>query len=81
MDKRKKYKRTNNDLQSTTQKTKDRATRTPLKTGSELRCSGRESSSCSTSGTRHVTIVNMCSAGINGMNFMEGIQVVILYFN
>ena len=31
MDKRKKYKRTNNDLQNTTQKTKDRATRTPLK--------------------------------------------------
>jgi hypothetical protein len=29
--------RTNNDLQNTTQKTKDRATRTPLKTESELR--------------------------------------------
>jgi hypothetical protein len=28
-------------------KTKDRATRTPLKTGGELRCSGRVSSSCS----------------------------------
>jgi len=32
---------TNNDLQNTTQKTKDRATRTPLKTESELRCSER----------------------------------------
>jgi len=28
-----KRKRTNNDLQNTTQKSKDRATRTPLKTG------------------------------------------------
>ena len=34
-----KRKRTNNDLQNTTQKTKDRATRTPLKTRGELRCS------------------------------------------
>jgi hypothetical protein len=32
-------------------KTKDRVTRTPLKTGGKLRCSGRVSSSCSTSGT------------------------------
>ena len=31
------------------QKTKDRVTRTELKTGGELRCSGRECSSCSTS--------------------------------
>jgi hypothetical protein len=30
-----------------TYKTKDRATRTPLKTGGELRCSGRVRSSCS----------------------------------
>jgi len=37
-----KRKRTNNDLQNTKQKTKDRATRTVLKTGSELVwCSGR----------------------------------------
>jgi hypothetical protein len=41
--------RTNNDIQNTTQKTKD--TRTPLKTGDELWCSGRVGSSCSTSGT------------------------------
>ena len=33
-----------------TYKTKDRVTRTPSKTGGELRCSGRVSSSCSTSG-------------------------------
>ena len=31
--KKKRDKRTNNDLRNTTQKTKDRATRTPLKTG------------------------------------------------
>jgi hypothetical protein len=48
MAKWKKYKRTNNYLQSITQKTKDRATRTPLKTDRELRCSERESSSSST---------------------------------
>jgi hypothetical protein len=33
-----------------TYKTKERVTRTPLKTGGELMCSGRVSSSCSTSG-------------------------------
>jgi hypothetical protein len=44
-------KRTNNDLQNITHKTKDRVTQTPLKTRSELGCSGRVSNSCSTSGT------------------------------
>jgi hypothetical protein len=37
-----KRKRTNNDLQSIKQKTKDRVTRTPLKTGCELRCPERQ---------------------------------------
>ena len=36
---KKKEKKTNNDLQNITQKTKDRVTQTPLKTGGELRCS------------------------------------------
>jgi hypothetical protein len=40
-----------------TYKTRDRVTQTPLKTGGELRCSGRVSSSCSTSGTRRVYLV------------------------
>jgi hypothetical protein len=40
-----------------TNKTKDRITRTPLKTGGELRCSGRVNSSCSTSGTFRVNLV------------------------
>jgi hypothetical protein len=38
-------------------KSKDRVTRTPLKTGGELWCSGRISSSFSTSGTRLVNLV------------------------
>ena len=38
-------------------KTKDRVTQTPLKTGGELRCSGRVSGSCSTSDTRRVNLV------------------------
>ena len=37
----KKDNRTNNNLSNTTQKTKDWATRIPLKTGGELVCSGR----------------------------------------
>ena len=40
-----------------THKTKDGVTRTPLKTGGELRCSGRVSSSCSTSDTRRINLV------------------------
>jgi hypothetical protein len=40
-----------------TQKTKDRVTSSPLKTGGELKCSGRVSSSFSTSGTRRVVLV------------------------
>ena len=38
---------TNKDLQTTTQKTKDLVTLTPLKTEGELRCSERVTSSCS----------------------------------
>ena len=53
-----KRKRTNNDLQNTTLKNKDRVTKTPLKTtGGELMCPGRVSSFCSTSGIRRVTLV------------------------
>ena len=40
-----------------TYKTKDWVTRTPIKTGDELGCSGRVSSSCSTSGTCRVNLV------------------------
>jgi hypothetical protein len=38
-------------------KTKDRVTGSPLKTGGEPRCSGRVSSPCSTSGIRRVNLV------------------------
>jgi hypothetical protein len=44
-----KRKSTNNDLQSITHQTKDRVTRTPLKSGV---CTGRVGSSC----TRHDTL-------------------------
>jgi hypothetical protein len=37
--------------------TKDRVTRTSLKTGGELKCSRRVGSSCSTSGIRRVNLV------------------------
>ena len=40
-----------------THKTKDRVTRTPLKTGGELSCFGRVSSCCSTIGTRRVNLI------------------------
>jgi phage repressor protein C with HTH and peptisase S24 domain len=40
-----------------TYKTTDRVTRTPLKTGGEIRCSRRVSSSSSTSETLHVNLI------------------------
>ena len=61
-----KRKETNNDKQTITQKTKDRATRYPLKTGSEPKWPGRVSNSFSTCGTRSVTLVTnpvMCHEG------------------
>ena len=53
----KKDKRTNNDIQNVHKKTKDRVTPTLLKSGGELRCSGRVSISCSISDTRRVNLV------------------------
>ena len=52
-----KYKRTNNDLQNITEKTKHQTTRTPLKGGGELEFSWWVSSSCSTCGTRRAAFV------------------------
>jgi hypothetical protein len=54
---KKKYKRDKQQSTKYTHTTKDRVTRTPLKTGSELMCSGRVGSLCSTSGTRGVSLV------------------------
>jgi hypothetical protein len=49
-------KRIDNDLQNITQKTKDRVTRTSLRTEGKFSCSGMESSSCSKCGTRRATL-------------------------
>jgi len=57
MTKRKKGQKDKQQSTKHTHKTKDRVTRTPLKTGGELRCSGRVNSSCSTSDTRRVWIL------------------------
>jgi hypothetical protein len=48
-------KETKNDLQNTTQKTKDRVTRTLLKIGCQLKCSGRVSSCTSMSTVNVIT--------------------------
>ena len=50
--------RRNKDLHNITQKTKDRATRAPLKTRSRLRCSGRVCSSYSTCGTLVLLLIH-----------------------
>ena len=80
---KKKDNRTNNDLQSATQKTNDWATRALLKTRGELRWSRRVSSSCSISGTRHATLVtNSVISHAWGKNrevlMTSGIQCVFL---
>ena len=51
-----KDKGTQNDQQNITQKSKDRETRTPLTTGDAPKCVVRVVISCSTSGTRHLSI-------------------------
>jgi len=56
MAKRKKGQKDKQRSKKHTHKTKDRITRTPLKTGVEVRCSRMVSSSCSTSGAGHVSI-------------------------
>ena len=53
----KRDRRTKHDLQNTTQKRKDWATRIPLKSWGEIRCSGRVSNCCSACSTRCVTLV------------------------
>ena len=52
----KRDRRTKHDLQNTTQKRKDWATRIPLKSWGEIRCSGRVSNCCSACSTRCVTL-------------------------
>ena len=55
-----------------TYKTKDRSTRTRLKTGGELRCSGRVSSFCSISGTRRVNLVKNLISGTYMLSTVKG---------
>ena len=57
MAKKKTYKRRKQRSTKHSYKTKDRVTRTPLKTGGEHRCSGRVGSSYCTSDTRRVNLV------------------------
>jgi hypothetical protein len=57
MAKRKKVQKDKQRSTKRTHKTKDRVTRTPLKTGGELRWAGRVSSSFPTSVTRRVNLV------------------------
>jgi hypothetical protein len=47
-----------------TYKAKDRVTRSPLKTGDELRCSGRVGSSCSTSGIRPASTIRIHNVAV-----------------
>ena len=78
-DQQKKDKRTTDDLHNISHKTKDRVTRTPLKTGGELKCTGMVSSSCSTSDTRRV-IFSMkkmyASSAINQQCVRDGAQML-----
>ena len=57
MAKRKSTKEQKTIYKTHTHKTKDRVTRTPLRTGGELRCSRRKLCSCSTSDTRRINLV------------------------
>jgi hypothetical protein len=68
---RKRTKRTNNVLQNTTQKTEDRASRTPLNTRGELRCSVGVGSSCSTK-INPLTRIFQVTKEIEGGNVKQG---------
>ena len=60
-------KRTKNDLQNNKQKTNDRTTRTPLKTGGELMCFGRVLNICLTDTIPYTTCIRLfCSFLSNG---------------
>ena len=52
-----------------TYKTKDRVTRTPLKTGGELGCSGRVGRFCSTRGSSQVTVIKTYISNLSKTRF------------
>ena len=64
-----------------TYKTKDRVTRTPVKTGGELRCSVRVSSSCSTSGTCRVNLVTNPVISVYDKLNISGVIIQEFYFD
>jgi hypothetical protein len=74
-----------NYLQSTTQKSKDRATRTPHTTRDERMCSRKIRSSCPTSGTHRVTLVqhDWENGGINIMTkgIYQWLFVTMIFHN
>ena len=65
-------KRRNNDLQNTTPSKKDWATRTSLKPGGKLLCSGRVISSYSTNDTRRITVKSSPFEEISGNCEQDG---------
>ena len=70
------------NLQNIIHKTKDRVTRTPLKDRGKLRYSGRVISSCSTSGTRRVTLGTTPSISLEwGKHFIRRIMVLYPVMN
>ena len=62
-----------------TYKTKDRVTRTLLKTGGELRCSGRVGSSCSTSGIHRVNLYSYKQLEVNHYIFTIFVYLIDAY--
>ena len=64
----------------TKQKTKDRVTRTVLKTGGELRCSGCVSSSCSTSNQGRIQDFKLGGAHFKKLPRAEGDAKFLGYF-
>jgi hypothetical protein len=63
-----------------TYKTKDRVIRTPLKTGGELRCSGRVNSSYSTSYTRRVNEAGVARFLVFCVVFCTSLFLLLYFF-
>ena len=72
-DQNKKYKRTNNDLQNTTQKIKDRATRTPLKQGVNLRANLCLTGTTSEAGTAYPAGYQSSSSVLVGFVLLDSL--------
>ena len=75
---KKKNRRKKNRSTKHTHKTKDRVTRTPLKTVGERRCSGRVTSSYSTCGIRLVNLVTNSGVLCASMVLSIVLQYIVL---